>query len=95
MFNNPKLYIEASVRTNTKEFERKFYMMMYEDMMKLRAIWVACNKPNPEVHVDDARKVDAITLSTSALYWTKPLTGKSSLLGILAKPMLEYTRHAW
>jgi hypothetical protein len=51
VFNKPKLYIEASVKINAKEFERKFYMMMYEDMVKLRAIWVACSKPNPEVRM--------------------------------------------
>jgi hypothetical protein len=68
---------------------------MYEDMVKLRAIWIACNKPNLEVRVDDARKADAITLSTSALHWTIPLAGKSSSLGVLAKRMLEYNRHAW
>jgi hypothetical protein len=44
VFNNPKLYIEASVMINAKEFEREFYSMMYEDMVKLRAIWVACGK---------------------------------------------------
>jgi hypothetical protein len=38
VFNNPKLYIEASVRINAKEFEREFYSTMYEDMVKLREI---------------------------------------------------------
>jgi hypothetical protein len=47
VFDNAKLYIEASVRINAKEFERKFYMTMYDDMVILRAIWVACGKPNP------------------------------------------------
>ena len=38
VFNKPKLYIEASIMINAKEFERKFYTTMYEDMMKLHAI---------------------------------------------------------
>jgi hypothetical protein len=84
VFNNPKLYIEASVKINAKEFEREFYTTMYEDMVKLCAIWVACNKPNPEVHANDARRADAITLSASALHWTVPLARKSSSLGVLA-----------
>jgi hypothetical protein len=93
--NNPKLYIEASVRINAKEFEKEFYTTMYEDLVKLRAIRVACGKPNPEVRADDARRVDTITLSASTLHWTIRLARKSSWLGVLAKRMLEYTRHAW
>jgi hypothetical protein len=58
---------------------------MYEDMVKLRAIWVACGKPNPEVRADDARREDAITMLASVLHWTVPLARKSSSLGILAK----------
>jgi hypothetical protein len=38
VFNNPKLYIEASVRINAREFERTFYTMIYEDMVMLRTI---------------------------------------------------------
>jgi hypothetical protein len=38
VFNNPNLYLEASVRINAKEFEREFYSTMYEDMVKLREI---------------------------------------------------------
>jgi hypothetical protein len=95
VFNNPKLYIEASVRINMKEFERTFYTSMYEDMVTLCAIWVACGKPNPEVWADDAKRADAITLSTSALHWTVPFVGKSLSLGSLPKWMVEYTYHAW
>jgi hypothetical protein len=39
VFNNPKLYIEASVTINAKEFERIFYTTMYEDMITLQTIW--------------------------------------------------------
>jgi hypothetical protein len=38
IFNEPQVYIEASVRINAKEFERDFYTTMYEDMVSLRAI---------------------------------------------------------
>ena len=38
VFDNPKLYIEASIMINAKEFERKFYTTMYEDMVTLYAI---------------------------------------------------------
>jgi hypothetical protein len=38
MFNQLQVYIEASVRINTKEFERDFYTTLYEDMVLLRAI---------------------------------------------------------
>jgi hypothetical protein len=34
---------------------------MYEDMVKLREIWIACRKPDLDVHADDAKRVDAIT----------------------------------
>jgi hypothetical protein len=47
MFNQPQVYIEASVRINAKEFERDFYTTLYEDMVSFRAIWVSCGKPNP------------------------------------------------
>jgi hypothetical protein len=38
MFNQPQVYIEASVRINAKEFERDFYTTLYEDMVSLCAI---------------------------------------------------------
>ena len=38
MFNQPQVYIEASVRINTKEFERDFYTTLYEDMVSLCAV---------------------------------------------------------
>ena len=95
MFNNPNLYIEASVRINAKEFEREFYSKMYEDMVKLCEIWVACGKPNADVCADDAKRVDTIIQVANALYWTVSLAGKSTLLGALAKRILEYTQHAW
>lgn len=85
MFNKPKLYIEASAKINAKESERKFYTTIYEDMVKLRAIWIACCKPNPKVCVDDARRTDAITMLASALHYVVPLTRKSSSLDVLAK----------
>jgi hypothetical protein len=94
VFDNLKLYIEASVMINAKEFERKFYTTMYEDMVMLRAI-LACGKPNLEVRADDSKRADAITLSASALHWTIPFVGKSLSLGSLSKWMVEYTRHAW
>jgi hypothetical protein len=53
MFNQPQVYIEASVRINAKEFERDFYTTLYENMVSLRAIWVSCGKPNPEIRADD------------------------------------------
>jgi hypothetical protein len=68
VFDNPKLYIKASVRINAKEFKRKFYTTMYEDMVTLRAIWVACGKPNLEVWADDSKRADAITLSASTVH---------------------------
>jgi hypothetical protein len=80
---------------NAKEFEREFYSPMYEDMVKLREIWVACGKPDPDVRADDAKRMDAITQAASALHWTVSLAGKSTSLGALAKWMLQYTRHAW
>jgi len=95
VFNNPQLYIEASVRINAKEFERRFYTTLYEDMVKLRAIWDACGRPNPEVRSDDAQRTRAIAMSASALHWTVSLVGKSESLGKMAKRMLEITRHAW
>jgi hypothetical protein len=84
VFKNPNLYIEASVMINAKEFEREFYSTMYEDMVKLHEIWVACGKPDPDVHADDAKRVDAVTQAASTLYWTISLVGKSTLLGALA-----------
>ena len=85
VFNNPNLYIEASMRINAKEFEREFYLTMYEDMVKLREIWVACGKPDAVVCADDAKRMDAITQAASALHWTVSLAGKSTSLDTLAK----------
>jgi hypothetical protein len=89
------VYIEASVRINAKEFERSFYTTLYEDMISLRAIWVSCGKPNPEIRADDARRKDAVTMAASALHMTVSFVGRSFTLGSLYKRMLEYTRHAW
>jgi hypothetical protein len=95
MFNQPQMYIEASMRINAKEFERDFYTTLYEDMVSLRAIWVSCGKPNPEIHVDDASRKDVVTMAASALHMTVSFVGRSFTLGSLYKRMLEYTRHAW
>ena len=78
MFNQPQLYIEASVRINAKEFERDFYTTMYEDMVSLCAIWVSCRKPNPEIRVDDVRRKDAVTMAASALHMTVSCVGGPS-----------------
>ena len=95
MFNQPHLYIVASVRINEKEFERDFYTTMYEDMVSLRAIWVSCKKPNPEICADDARRKDAVTMAASALHMTVTCVGRSFILGSLYKRMQEYTQHVW
>jgi hypothetical protein len=95
MFNQPQVYIEASVRINAKEFERDFYTTLYEDMVSLRAIWVSCGKPNPEICVDDASRKDVMTMAASALHMTVSFVGRPFTLGSLYKRMLEYTRHAW
>jgi hypothetical protein len=95
IFNEPQVYIEASVRINAKEFERDFYTTMYEDMVSLRAIWVSCGKPNLEVRANDLKRKDAVTMSASALHWTVSMVGKSLSLGALLKRMVEYTRHTW
>jgi hypothetical protein len=95
MFNQPQVYIEASVKINAKEFERDFYTTLYEDMVSLRAIWISCGKPNPEICADDASRKDAVTMAASALHMTVSLKGRSFTLGSLYKCMLEYTRYAW
>ena len=95
IFNQPQVYIKASVRINAKKFERDFYTTLYEDMVSLRAIWVSCGRPNPEIRSDDARKKDAMTMAASALHMTVSCVGKSFTLGSLYKRMLEYTQHAW
>jgi hypothetical protein len=95
MFNQLQVYIEASVRINAKEFERDFYTILYEDMVSLRAIWVSCGKPNPEIRAVDASRKDAMTMAASALHMTVSFVGSSFTLGSLYKRMLEYTRHAW
>jgi hypothetical protein len=56
---------------------------MYEDMVKLCEIWIACRKLDPDVHADDAKMVDAITQAASALHWTVSLVEKSTSLGAL------------
>jgi hypothetical protein len=94
MFNQPQVYIEASVRINAKEFERDFYTTLYEDMVSLRAIWVSCRKLNPEIRADDASRKDAVTMAASALHMTVFFVGRSFTLGSLYKQMLEYTQHA-
>ena len=66
IFNQPQVYIQASVRINAKELERDFYTTLYEDMVLLRAIWVSCRKPNPKICADDAKRKDAMTMVASA-----------------------------
>ena len=95
MFNQPQVYIEASVRINTKEFERGFYSTLYEDMVSLCAIWISFGKPNPKIHADDASRKDVVTMATSTLHMTVSFVGRSFTLGSLYKQMLEYTQHTW
>jgi hypothetical protein len=95
MFNQPQVYIKASVRINAKEFERDFYTTLYEDMVSLRAIWVSCGKPNPEIRADDASMKDVVTMAASELHMTISFVGRSFTLRSLYKQMLEYTGHAW
>src|SRR5450759_1995702 len=64
-------------------------------MVSLRAIWVSCGKPNPEICADNARRKDAVTMAASALHMTVSCVGRSFTLGSLYKRMQEYTRHAW
>jgi hypothetical protein len=90
MFNQLQVYIEASMRINVKEFERDFYTTLYEDMVSLRAIWVSCGKPNPEIRTDDTSRKDAVTMAANALHMTVSFVGKSFTLGSLYKRMLEY-----
>ena len=80
IFNQPQVYIKASVRINAKEFERDFYTTLYEDMVSLRAIWVSCGRPNPEIRADDARRKDAVTMAASALHMTVSCVEKSFTL---------------
>ena len=61
VFNNPKLYIEASVMINAKVFEKEIYSTMYEDMVKLHVIWVICETLDRDTRTDDAKRVDAVT----------------------------------
>jgi hypothetical protein len=95
IFNQPQVYIKASVRINGKEFKRDFYTTLYEDMVSLRAIWVSCGKPNPEICADDASRKDVVTMAASALHMTIFFVGRSIKLDSLYKRMLEYTRYAW
>ena len=95
MFNQPQVYIDASMRINVKEFERKFYTTLYEDMVSLRTIWVFCGKLNPKICVDDATRKHAVTMVASVVHMTISFVGGSFTLGSLYKWMLEYTRHAW
>ena len=95
MFNQPQVCIEAFVRINMKEFERDFYITLYEDMVLLHAIWVLCGKPNPEIRAYDASRKDAVTMAVSTLHMIISFVGKSFILGSLYKWMLEYTQHAW
>ena len=85
------MYIEASVIINVKEFERDFYIILYEDMVLLHAIWISCGKPNLEICADNARKKDAVTMAASTLHMIVLCVGRSFTLGSPYKRMLEYT----
>ena len=91
IFNQPQMYIEASMRINMKEFERKFYTTLYENMVSLCAIWVSCERPNLEIRANDARRKDAVTMAASALHMIVSCVGRSFTLGSLYKRMLDYT----
>ena len=88
------MYNEALVHINAQEFKRDFYTTMQEDLMKLRAIWEACGKPNPEVRANDGKRGKAVTMATSALHWTRK-NGKKVTLGSMYKKMQDYIQHAW
>jgi hypothetical protein len=60
-------------------------------MVSLRAIWISCRKPNPEICAYDASKKDVVTMAASALHMTISFVGRSFTLGSLYKRMLEYT----
>ena len=94
MFNQSQLYIEASIRINAKEFERDFYTTMYEDMVSLCAICISCEKPDPKIRADDAKRKAAVTMAASTLHMTVSCVVRSFTLGSLYKWMQEYTQHA-
>jgi hypothetical protein len=63
--------------------------------VSLRAIWISYEKPDLEIHADNASRKDVVTIVASALHMTVSFVGRSFILGSLYKGMLEYTRHAW
>ena len=85
MFNQPQMYIKASIRINAKEFERDFYTTLYKDMVSLCAIWVSCKKPNPEICTNDVSRKDVVTMAASALHMTVSFIGRSFTLESLYK----------
>ena len=85
MFNQPQVYIQASMKINAKEFKKNFYTTLYEDMVSLCAIWVSCGKPNLEIHTNDASTKDAVTMVASALHMTVSFVERSFILGSLYK----------
>ena len=95
VYKDPHLYIDASVRINAKEFERQFYTTMVEDLMKLRAIWIACGRPDQYVRDDDERRGRALMMAASALHLTTSMKDNKVGLATLSKQMVDHTRHAW
>ena len=92
VYNNPLFYIEASVKINVGEFERKFFTTYYEDMVKLRDIWKACGCPSTLARHDDSQRAKALTMAANALYLTKILPKRMGIRD-LTKRLVDYTRY--
>ena len=94
VYNDSRLYIDASVRINAKEFERQFYTTMVEDLMKLRAIWIACGRPDHSLRDDHEQWAPALMMAASALHLTTKRKKHKVSMATMSKQMVDYTRHA-
>ncbi len=95
VYNDPHLYIDVSLRINAKEFERQFYTTMVEDLQELRAIWIACGRPDANDCGDDERWGRALMMAASALHMTANLKNHKIFMASLAKQMVDQTKLAW
>jgi len=68
---------------------------MEEDLMKLRDMLIQCDKPDPNIMIDDKNYARADVMAIRALHITAKLPKNNISLQSLIKQLIDHTKHVW
>lgn len=95
VYDDPRFYIDKSVRINAAVWERTHYTTVEEDLRKLRQIWKLYGRPDSSVREDDARRGFALVSAASAVHKLHKMRDNAPTVKKLAKNLEDLTDHAW